>query len=316
MWGKKIPEPDDSIPDDIIEEVFERIRPQIENLIVQHVQGAVGSSLEQFKKKELAPILSDLFKKMSATSSELENLKKTSGYSFEKIMRDLLSAQNYAVASHAAKEVIDGIGISRIELFETYITELEKSVDELQEQIEALEKSLKGVKSSADETLAELKKERAELSGMRKELSEFLATTKKRISVEIEAIVSDIKQNLSLDTLELGKIIRESVNAIVSDELSKIEERLQEAVQDIHSTAESVTGLAVAAENMSSLEKAVEELASEIKELSVKVSSLESKLQSSLSLEEMAELVKKKQNAVTKPVDDYPIDEVLDEAGG
>lgn len=301
MWGKKqIPEPEEQIPDDVIEEVFERIKPQIEQMIVQHVQGAVGASLEEFRKKELFPLIKSIHDTLKSLGSELNMLKQSAGLSFDKIMRELLSAQNYAVASEAAREVVDKIGVTKIELFETYITEIEKEIDVLQEGIESLEKALKGMKASADDILTEIKKERAELSKMCEELREFLDTAKKRISAEFEAAVSEVKKKISIDNMDIGKIIRESVSTIVADELTKIEERLIEATQDIHSTAESVSGLAVAAENMKSLERAVEDLAEEVKALSAKVEALESKVQSSSTLDETAEMVKNQQNAVYK----------------
>lgn len=302
---EKIEAEEDEIPDEIIDEVYEKIEPRIKEL----VKGSIVVTLEEFFKKQLAPILAGMQKRIDAVSKEVDMVKNTTSYNA--FFEELLQAHDSVLVKKAVKEVIDSIGLAKIELIETYITEFEEKLHQLKDSLNSLKQEANRMNVQMGMAISEFKSEKDALEGIREELQEFSTRIKRTIETEVELALKELKKSLKIDEIDVSKMITSSAEAAFRETLSKLEERLFTATEDIKHTAESVSGLSVAAESMKSIDERVGKLEEEITEIAKAIRSIEAKLKegngsvgSNTSLEAKAKQVKAEQDQMVKNLEE------------
>jgi len=263
MFRKKCDEA--AIPDDIVEDILDRILPVVTEEVVKRLSKQREEDLKQMAT-EVGKVLTSFQKKIDEVSKELNLLKSSSGITLEKVMRDLLSAHNFAISTKAAQEVVEQLGLERLLLLNSYISEMESKVDELYTSTEELNKALLTLKTTSNTILSELRKEKEDLNKLKKELRLIPSEVSKDFEEKMSEALENIQKSFSIDAIDVSGLIRESVEAIFKEKLVEIEQRIYEATQNMQSIAESVSGIAVLAERLSALEDTLSVLVTKVNE--------------------------------------------------
>jgi len=265
MWKKKVPE-EDSIPNELLDEVMSRILPQVKEIVNDSVKQHISILTEKLKH-DIGTTLVQFGREIEAIRGEVNEVKQVSGLSIDRVIRELIAAQSFAIAKQAAKEVLDSIGMEKIRLIDSYITDIETHINDLVSSISSATEELSTVFENVQEIREDLHSEQKELSKLRKSVQDYVSSLNKEVEKGISSAVEEIRESFKIDHVDASGMLRESIEAIFREKMSEIEEKIYEATANIQHIAESVSGLAIIADKFDAIEAALESLTREVKNL-------------------------------------------------